>query len=85
MKSQKFLSKLKERFRELWNYKVFKYAVIIHGGYFIFSLFLTLIFFRKQNDFRVYYEVGGVVLENINDLYTPPTPYNWPFRYLPIA
>lgn len=83
MKSQTFLSKLKERFRELWNYKVFKFAVIIHGGYFIFSLILTLIFFRNQNDFRVYYDVGGVALKNINNLYT--TPYNWPFRYLPIA
>jgi hypothetical protein len=83
MKLQKFLFKLKIRFRELWNYKVFKYAIFIHGGYFIFSLILTLIFFRNLNDFRVYYDVGGVVLKNINDLYT--TPYNWPFRYLPIA
>jgi len=83
MKSQKFLSKLKEQLRDFWNYKVFKYAVIIHGGYFIFSLILTLIFFRNQNDFRVYYDVGGVALKNINDLYI--TPYNWPFRYLPIT
>ncbi|MFX0082347.1 MAG: glycosyltransferase family 87 protein [Candidatus Hodarchaeota archaeon] len=83
MNLQKFLSKSKLRFRVLWNYKVFKYAVIIHGGYFIISLILTLIFFRNKNDFRVYYDVGGVVLKNVNDLYT--TPYNWPFRYLPIA
>ncbi len=83
MNLQKFLSKLKERFGELWNYKAFKFAVIIHGGYFIFSIILTLIFFRNKNDFRVYYDVGGVVLKDINNLYT--TSYNWPFRYLPIA
>ncbi|MFX1376258.1 MAG: glycosyltransferase family 87 protein [Promethearchaeota archaeon] len=83
MKLQIFLVKLKERFRELWNFKIFKYAVIIHGGYFIFSLILTLIFLRNNNDFRVYYDVGGVALTNINELYT--TSYNWPFRYLPIA
>ncbi|MFX1343626.1 MAG: glycosyltransferase family 87 protein [Promethearchaeota archaeon] len=83
MNLRKILYKLKERFQELWNNKVFKFAVIIHGGYFILSLILTLIFFRNQNDFRVYYDVGGVVLKNINNLYT--TPYNWPFRYLPIA
>lgn len=83
MNLQKFLSKLKERSKEFWNFKIFRYAVIIHGGYFILSLILTLIFFRTNNDFRVYYDVGGVVLNNLEDLYT--TPYNWPFRYLPIA
>ncbi|MFX1427427.1 MAG: glycosyltransferase family 87 protein [Promethearchaeota archaeon] len=74
---------LKDRFIELWNYKIFKIAVITHTGYFIFSIILTLVFFRNQNDFRVYYDVGGVALTNLNDLYT--TSYNWPFRYLPIA
>jgi len=83
MNVQNYLSQLKERSKELWNYKIFRYAIIVHGGYFVLSLFLTLIFFRTKNDFRVYYDVGGAVLNNLADLYT--TSYNWPFRYLPIA
>ena len=83
MKVQEFLSLLKERSKELWKYKIVKYAVIIHGVYFILSLILTLIFLRNNNDFKVYYDVGGVALNNLEDLYTAP--YKWPFRYLPIA
>ena len=77
------LVKIKNRLRVLWEYNIFKYTILIHSGYFIFSIILTLVFFRQQNDFLVYYEVGEVVLRNINDLYTEP--YNWPFRYLPLS
>ncbi len=77
------LVKIKNRLIVLWGYNIFKYTVLIHSGYFIFSIILTLVFFRQQNDFLVYYEVGEVVLRNINDLYTEP--YNWPFRYLPLS
>ncbi|MFX1278839.1 MAG: glycosyltransferase family 87 protein [Promethearchaeota archaeon] len=83
MKIVDILISLKSRFKELWDYKIFKTAVFVHGGYFIFSIILTLIFFPKQNDFLVYYNVGGVALKNLNNLYT--TSYNWPFRYLPMA
>jgi hypothetical protein len=83
MIAKQILAKIKCRIRVLWEYKIFKYTIIIHGGYFIFSIILTLIFFRDQNDFLVYYEVGEVVLRDINDLYTKP--YKWPFRYLPIS
>ncbi|KKK41010.1 hypothetical protein LCGC14_1087450 [marine sediment metagenome] len=71
------------RFKELWKFKIFKYTVVIHVGYFILSLVLTLIFLRDRNDFLVYYKVGQQVLTDINELYT--TTNNWPFRYLPIS
>ncbi|MCK4284879.1 MAG: DUF2029 domain-containing protein [Candidatus Lokiarchaeota archaeon] len=77
------LTKIKDRIKVLWEYNIFRYTVLIHVGYFIVSIILTLVFFRQQNDFLVYYEVGEVVLRNINDLYTEP--YNWPFRYLPLS
>jgi len=77
------LAKIKDRIKVLWEYNIFRYTVLIHVGYFIVSIILTLVFFRQQNDFLVYYEVGEVVLRNINDLYTEP--YNWPFRYLPLS
>lgn len=71
------------RFKELWEFKIFKYTVVIQVGYFILSLIITLIFFRDMNDFLVYYKVGQQVLTDMNELYT--TTYNWPFRYLPIS
>lgn len=46
-------------------------------------MILTLIFFRDQNDFLVYYEVGEVFITDINNLYS--TEYLWPFRYFPIS
>ena len=79
------LAKVKNRIKVLWEYNIFRYTVLIHGGYFIVSIILTLFFFREQNDFLVYYEVGEVVLRNINDLYKPIEPYRWPFRYFPLS
>ncbi len=78
-----YFIKIKRRFRELWEFKIFRYALLIHGFYFILSMILTLIFFRDQNDFLVYYEVGEVFITDINNLYS--TEYLWPFRYFPIS
>ncbi len=75
--------KISKRFWELWEYKIFRFAVIIHFFYLILSIFLTLIFFRYQNDFLVYYKVGEVFITDINNLYTAD--YLWPFRYFPIS
>ncbi len=75
--------KVKKRMMELWSYNIFRYAILIHCGYFIVSIILTLFLFRDQNDFLVYYEVGETVLRDINDLYTEA--YRWPFRYFPLS
>ncbi|MFX1315702.1 MAG: glycosyltransferase 87 family protein [Promethearchaeota archaeon] len=78
------LFRMKRRLRELWQYKVFRYAFIVHGFYFIFATILTLFFFRDQNDFLVYYKVGKVFIHDVNDLYNQAN-YNWPFRYFPLS
>jgi len=52
--------------------------------YFIVSTTLTLIFFRNQNDFLVYYRAGEIALNDFMELYNPAN-YIWPFRYFPIA
>ncbi len=77
------LTNLKNKIKVLWEYNIFRYTVLIHVGYFVVSIILTLFFYREQNDFLVYYKVGEVVLRDINDLYTEP--YLWPFRYFPLS
>jgi hypothetical protein len=77
------LAKLKDKIKELWEYRIFRYTILIHGGYFIVSIILTLFLYREQNDFLVYYEVGEVVLRDINDIYTET--YRWPYRYFPLS
>ncbi|MBA7494293.1 hypothetical protein ES702_04868 [subsurface metagenome] len=78
-----FLIKIKKRFTELWEYKIFRIGVIIHLFYFVLSIFLTLIFFRYRADFQVYYAAAEVFLHDINNLYTEG--YIVPFRYFPIS
>ena len=73
-----------DRFKELWERKIFRYAIILHGFYFIISLILTLTIFRNKNDFLVYYTVGKVFVTDINDLYNRVN-YQWPFRYFPLS
>ncbi|MFX1296242.1 MAG: glycosyltransferase 87 family protein, partial [Promethearchaeota archaeon] len=85
MEFKQFLNKIKKRFYELWQVKIFKYALVIHLFYFILALFLTLIFFRNRNDFRVYYTVGKVFINDIDGLYDRANYSTWPFRYFPLS
>ena len=81
-----YIDKIKRRFRELWEIKIFRSALLIHGFYLILSFILTLIFFKDQNDFRVYYRVGELFMTDINGLFDPLNYINmWPFRYFPIS
>jgi len=49
-------------------------------------MILTLVFFKEQNDFRVYYRVGELFMTDINGLYNPLNYIDmWPFRYFPIS
>ncbi len=86
LESKGFISKLKKRLVELWQLKIFRYTVILHLLYFIFSTLITLLVFRDLNDFRVYYRVGEVFITDINGLYDPLN-FNgmWPFRYFPLS
>jgi len=78
------LFEMKSNLKRFWSSKIFKYAVFLHLFYFILSLILVLIVFKNQNDFLVFYKVGGVVLNNIQDLYNQEN-YLWNFRYLPLT
>ncbi|MBA7494295.1 hypothetical protein ES702_04870 [subsurface metagenome] len=83
MNLKEYMVKINKRFRELWEHRMFRLAILIHVFYFILSMILTLIFFRERNDFLVYYEVGKVFTTDINNLYSAD--YLWPFRYFPIS
>lgn len=83
---EEFYYKIKKRIQELWSSKIFRYAIILHGIYFIISLILTLTIFRDQNDFRVYFRVGEVFINDIRGLYDPLNFIGmWPFRYFPLS
>ncbi|MEJ2278681.1 MAG: glycosyltransferase 87 family protein [Candidatus Lokiarchaeota archaeon] len=66
------------------TYKIFKIAFFIHIGYILVSLLLTLIIFRNQNDFLIYFKAGGLSITNINQIYNQIN-YRWPYRYFPIT
>jgi len=78
------LNKYKNRFIEIWEFKIFRYAIILHISYFILAAVLVLGVFRDQNDFLVFYQVGGVFLKDISDLYNQSN-YLWDFRYFPLS
>ncbi len=76
----------KRRLAELWNMKPFRYAILLHFFYFVLSLIVTLFILRTQSDFYVYYKVGGIFVNDPNNLYNPAEYVDiWPFRYLPLS
>ena len=76
----------KKRLAELWAMKPFRYAILLHFFYFFLSLFLTLFVLRTQSDFYVYYKVGGIFVNDPNNLYNPAEYVDtWPFRYFPLS
>ena len=76
----------KKRLAELWEFKPFKYAILLQFFYFLLSLFVTLFILRTQSDFYVYYKVGEIYVNNPNNLYNPAFYTDiWPFRYFPLS
>jgi len=78
------IEQVKIRLLELWNYRIFKFAVIIHLSYFIISL--ILIGFKA--DFQVFYKSGEIFITNISDLYNKANysvDKNLWFRYFPLC
>ena len=77
--------RIKDRFLEIWaENKLFRYAVIIHLGYFVISLICVLTILRDQNDFIIYFNAGGIFYNDINNLYDQ-NQYLWDYRYLPLS
>jgi len=84
MSDQNLLKHIKQKLKSLWSIPIFKYAIIINLLYLVISTILTLVFFRGQNDFLVYYQAGETALNDYMELYNPDN-YIWPFRYFPLA
>jgi hypothetical protein len=77
--------RIKGRFLEIWNEnKLFRFAVIIHLGYFVISLILVMTILRHQSDFIIYYNAGSIFYNDIENLYDQ-SQYLWDYRYLPLS
>ncbi|UCC20602.1 MAG: DUF2029 domain-containing protein, partial [Promethearchaeota archaeon] len=79
-----FKSKLTKRVKELFEQKIFRYALILHSLYFILSIILFFLVYREKNDFIIFYNVGNIFLNDIENLYNQ-TYYLWDFRYFPLS
>jgi len=77
-------NRLIRRINELWAHKIFRYTLILHSFYFILSIVLFFILYREKNDFIIFYNVGKVFLNDIENLYNQ-TYYLWDFRYFPLS
>ncbi|MBN1215914.1 MAG: DUF2029 domain-containing protein [Candidatus Lokiarchaeota archaeon] len=83
--TKKIKLNLFDNFKLLIKNKVFRLAIIINLIYVILTSILTLVFFYSQNDFLVYYNTGGKILNDINNLYTYNPELSWQFRYFPLS
>lgn len=72
------------RIKEIWDHKLFRYAVIIHLFYFFLSIILFFLFYREKNDFIIFWNVGDIFLNDIENLYNQEF-YLWDFRYFPLS
>jgi len=84
MNIKSLINNKKERFRELLDHKIFRYAVIVHSFYFILSFVLFFTFFYDQNDFVVFYTAGKTFFQDITNLYSQEN-YYIHFRYFPLS
>jgi len=74
-----------KRIKELWiNFPLFRFALILHLGYFVVSYIFVLTILRDQNDFLIYFNAGGIFYNDINNLYDQEQ-YLWDYRYLPLS
>ncbi|MFX0153007.1 MAG: glycosyltransferase 87 family protein [Candidatus Hodarchaeota archaeon] len=73
-----------KRIRELLKQKVFRYALLLHSFYFVLSIILFFIFYQTKNDFIIFYNVGKIFLNDIENLYNQAY-YLWDFRYFPLS
>ncbi|MHA2390840.1 MAG: glycosyltransferase 87 family protein [Promethearchaeota archaeon] len=77
-------SRLITRAKYLWEQKLFRYAVILHFFYFFLSIFLFFFIYKEKNDFLIFYNVGDIFLNDIENLYNQAF-YLWDFRYFPLS
>jgi len=79
-----FKSKVTTISKHLWEQKIFRFAIALHSFYFFLSIVLFFLFFQEKNDFLIFYEVGDIFINDIENLYNQ-TSYLWDFRYFPLS
>lgn len=77
-------SKITKRIKELWEHKIFRYALVLHSFFLVLSIVLFFTVYREKNDFVIFYNVGNIFLNDIENLYNQ-TYYLWDFRYFPLS
>jgi len=77
-------SRFLTRVKHLWDQKIFRYAIFIHSFYFFLSIILFFLFYKEKNDFLIFYQVGDIFLNDIENLYNQAN-YLWDFRYFPLS
>jgi len=77
-------TRILNRIKELWKHKIFRYALILHSFYFLLSIVLFFLLYKEKNDFIIFYNVGDIFLNDIENLYNQ-TNYLWDFRYFPLS
>ena len=77
-------SRFLTRVKHLWDQKIFRYAIIIHSFYFFLSIILFFLFYKEKNDFLIFWRVGDIFLNDIENLYNQAY-YLWDFRYFPLS
>ena len=77
-------SKIGVRVKQLWKQKIFRYAVVLHSFYLILSIILFFVYYREKNDFIIFWNVGDIFLNDIQNLYNQSN-YLWDFRYFPLS
>ena len=78
------IPRFKTRVKHLWEQKVFRLAVILHVFYFFLSIILFFLIYKEKNDFIIFYNVGDIFLNDIENLYNQAY-YFWDFRYFPLS
>ena len=78
------IPRFKIRFKHLWEQKIFRLAVFLHLFYFFLSIILFFLFYKEKNDFIIFYNVGDIFLNDIENLYNQAY-YLWDFRYFPLS
>ncbi|MBY8990627.1 MAG: DUF2029 domain-containing protein [Candidatus Lokiarchaeota archaeon] len=78
------IPRFKTRVKHLWEQKVFRLAVILHVFYFFLSIILFFLIYKEKNDFIIFYNVGDIFLNDIENLYNQAY-YLWDFRYFPLS
>ncbi|MFX1278837.1 MAG: glycosyltransferase family 87 protein [Promethearchaeota archaeon] len=76
--------RIKNLIKRFWEHKIFRFAILLQLFYFFLSIILFLLVYREKNDFVIFYNVGDIFLNDVENLYNQAY-YLWDFRYFPLS